>query len=67
MVCLLYPQVRKPTNVVSTICDDRGEEPTYAGVTMSELMEGEYGIADVVSLLWFKRRVPPYATRFMEM
>jgi hypothetical protein len=24
-------QVRKPTNVVSTICDDRGEEPTYAG------------------------------------
>jgi len=34
---------------------------------MSELMEGEYGIADVVSLLWFKRRVPPYATRFMEM
>lgn len=60
-------KVRKPTNVVSTICDDRGDEPTYAGVTMSELMEGEYGIADVVSLLWFKRRVPPYATRFMEM
>jgi hypothetical protein len=28
-------QVRKPTNVVSTICDDRGEEPTYYGVTMS--------------------------------
>jgi hypothetical protein len=29
--CLYVLQVRKPTNVVSTICDDRGEEPTYAG------------------------------------
>jgi len=33
---------------------DRGEEPTYCGVTMSELIEGEYGIGDVVSLLWFR-------------
>jgi ATP citrate (pro-S)-lyase len=56
-----------PTNVVSTICDDRGEEPTYCGVTMSELIEGEYGIGDVVSLLWFKRKLPKYATKFMEM
>lgn len=24
-------QVRVPTHIVSTICDDRGEEPTYAG------------------------------------
>jgi hypothetical protein len=27
----MLSQVRKPTNVVSTICDDRGDEPTYAG------------------------------------
>lgn len=60
-------KVRKPTNVVSTICDDRGEEPTYAGVSMSELMEGDNSIADVVSLLWFKRRLPKYASRFIEM
>lgn len=60
-------KVRKPTNVVSTICDDRGEEPTYAGVTMSELIEGDYGIADVVSLLWFRRKVPKYFAKFMEM
>jgi hypothetical protein len=119
-------QVRKPTNVVSTICDDRGEEPTYAGargcrsarfarcgaavnvnmhalppavhrkhahrvcvcvcgkhpghsqsvthlvihvtgVSMSELIEGDYGVAGVVSLLWFKRSLPKYATKFMEM
>ena len=30
-----------PTNIVSSICDDRGEEPTYNGVDMSTLIEGE--------------------------
>ena len=34
-------QVRVPTNIVSSICDDRGEEPTYNGVDMSTLIEGE--------------------------
>ena len=33
-------QVRVPTNIVSSICDDRGEEPTYNGVDMSTLIEG---------------------------
>ncbi len=61
------PQVRVPTHIVSTICDDRGEEPTYNGVTMSELIEGDYGIGDVISLLWFKKQLPKYATKFMEM
>ena len=37
------PQVRVPTHIVSTICDDRGEEPTYYGVSMSELIEGGMG------------------------
>lgn len=59
--------VRVPTNVVSTICDDRGEEPTYAGVPMSELVESGAGVGDAVSLLWFKRRLPPYAVRFVEI
>ena len=36
------PQVRVPTNIVSSICDDRGEEPTYNGVDMSTLIEGEW-------------------------
>jgi ATP citrate (pro-S)-lyase len=65
--CIVPLQVRVPTNIVSTICDDRGEEPTYNGVTMSELMEGDYIVADVISLLWFKRQLPKYATRFIEM
>lgn len=56
-------RVRVPTHVVSTICDDRGEEPTYYGVTMSELVQNDHGIGDVISLLWFKRKLPSYATR----
>ena len=59
--------VRVPTNVVSTICDDRGEEPTYAGVPMSELITSGAGVGDAVSLLWFKRRLPAYAVRFIEI
>jgi len=53
--------------VVSTICDERGEEPTYAGVTMTSLMTGDFCVGDVISLLWFKRQLPQYATRFIEM
>ncbi len=59
--------VRVPTNVVSTICDDRGEEPTYSGVPMSELSNSGAGVGDAVSLLWFKRRLPAYAVRFVEI
>jgi hypothetical protein len=32
-------RVRRATGIVSTICDDRGDEPTYAGVPISELIE----------------------------
>ena len=60
-------QVRVPTNIVSSICDDRGEEPTYNGVDMSTLIRGDYSVGDVISLLWFKRSLPKYASRFIDM
>ena len=50
--------VRVPTHIVSSICDDRGDEPTYNGVSMSELIEDDFGIGDVIALLWFKRKLP---------
>lgn len=34
---------------------------------MSELIENDYGVGDVLALLWFKRKLPKYATKFMEM
>ncbi len=59
--------VRKPTNFICTISDDRGEEATYGRVPISEFVEGGNGIGDVISMLWFKKRLPPYATKFIEM
>jgi ATP citrate (pro-S)-lyase len=60
-------KVRRPTGFLSTICDDRGEEPTYAGIPMSEVIEKDYSLGDVISLLWFKRKLPKYAAKFIEM
>lgn len=60
-------KVRAPTHIVSTICDDRGDEPTYAGITMRQLIESESSVGEVVGLLWFKRKLPRYATRFIDM
>jgi len=59
--------VRVSTNVVCTISDDRGEEPTYGGESMSALLARGAGVADVICLLWLKRVLPPYATRFIEL
>lgn len=60
-------KVRAPTHIVSTICDDRGEEPTYAGVPISTIVEKGFGVGDVICLLWFKRSLPAYCIRFIEM
>ena len=34
---------------------------------MSTLITGDYNVGDVISLLWFKRQLPKYATRFIEL
>ncbi|CAN6911587.1 unnamed protein product [Brassica oleracea] len=60
-------KVRAPTHIISTISDDRGEEPCYAGVPMSSIIEQGLGVGDVISLLWFKRSLPRYCTKFIEI
>ncbi|KAJ1911414.1 ATP citrate lyase subunit 1 [Tieghemiomyces parasiticus] len=59
--------IRKPASFVSTICDDRGQELLYAGMRISDVFKEEIGIGGVLSLLWFKRRLPGYASKFIEM
>ncbi|GAA6034023.1 hypothetical protein NBRC10512_007568 [Rhodotorula toruloides] len=59
--------VRKPAAFISTISDERGQELLYAGMPISKVFEEDIGIGGVVSLLWFKRRLPAYATKFLEM
>ncbi|RAP38183.1 ATP citrate synthase [Candidatus Marinamargulisbacteria bacterium SCGC AAA071-K20] len=60
--------IRKETNFICTISDDRGDEAHYAGHPISSVATPETGftIADVISLLWFKKRYPKWATDFIE-
>ncbi|KAI9318054.1 citrate synthase-like protein [Dichotomocladium elegans] len=59
--------VRKPASFVSTIVDDRGQELLYAGMRITDVFKDQIGIGGVLSLLWFKRRLPDYACKFIEM
>jgi len=62
------PAYRRPKQFICTISDDRGEEATYAGYPISSvaLPETGKGIGDVISLLWFKKVYPKWATEFIE-
>ena len=62
------PSSRKPKNFICTISDDRGEEATYAGYPISSVATPDTGktIGDVISLLWFKKVYPRWATDFIE-
>jgi|YNPNPStandDraft_1061719.scaffolds.fasta_scaffold00473_20 succinyl-CoA synthetase alpha subunit/citrate synthase len=59
--------IRRPSNFICTISDDRGEELLYGDMTISEVFEEDIGIGGVLSILWFKRLLPRYATKFIEM
>ncbi|KAL4952674.1 citrate synthase-like protein [Aspergillus filifer] len=59
--------IRKPAAFISTISDDRGQELLYAGMPISDVFKEDIGIGGVMSLLWFRRRLPSYATKFLEM
>jgi len=59
--------VRKPTNFISTICDESGEVHNYCGVPIDDVIGQGYGIGGVLGLLWFKKDIPVYARQFMEM
>ena len=59
--------IRKPSNFICTISDDRGEELLYGKMPISEVFKKDIGIGGVLSILWFKHQLPPYATKFIEM
>jgi len=62
------PSVRRSKEFICTISDDRGDEATYAGFPISSVATPDTGkgIGDVVSLLWFKKQYPKWATDFIE-
>ena len=59
--------IRKPSAFISTISDDRGQELLYAGIPITDVFKEDIGIGGVMSLLWFRRRLPRYASKFLEM
>ncbi len=62
------PKIRRKKEFICTISDDRGDEATYAGYPISSVATPEtgFGIGDVISLLWFKKRYPKWATDYLE-
>uniref|UniRef100_A0A1W7RAR5 ATP-citrate synthase n=1 Tax=Hadrurus spadix TaxID=141984 RepID=A0A1W7RAR5_9SCOR len=59
--------IRKPASFMTSISDDRGQELLYAGIPITQVIKEELGIGGVLSLLWFQRRLPAYACKFLEM
>jgi ATP citrate (pro-S)-lyase len=59
--------IRKPASFMTSICDERGQELLYAGVPITNVFKEDLGIGGVLSLLWFQKRLPKYASKFIEM
>ena len=60
-------KMRRSTSIISTIADDRCEELLYAGLPISKVIEEGYGVGDVISLLWFKKKLPSFVSEFFEL
>jgi len=58
--------IRKPAEFICTISNDKGEELTYGNVPISKVIGEDYGIGGVIGLLWFKRELPKFATKYIE-
>ncbi|MDM7940381.1 MAG: citrate/2-methylcitrate synthase [Methanothrix sp.] len=59
--------IRRPTTFICTISDDSGEELLYAGKKISDVLDQKMGIGGVIGLLWFKKELPDYAAKFIEL
>ncbi|MFA5161758.1 MAG: citrate/2-methylcitrate synthase [Elusimicrobiales bacterium] len=59
-------KIRKPTEFVNTISDEKKDELEYCRVPISEILEKNMGIGGVIGLLWFRRQLPDYGAKFLE-
>lgn len=59
--------VRRSSDVVTTISDDRGEIVTFNQVPLDEIITKERSIGYVIGLLWFKKKLPEFAQKYVEM
>ncbi|KAG8717139.1 citrate synthase [Ceratobasidium sp. 394] len=63
---LEFGLIQKSAAFRSTISDECGQE-LYAGMRISDMFKNDIGLGGVVSLLWFKRRLPVWATKSVDM
>jgi succinyl-CoA synthetase alpha subunit len=66
-VALAEGKIRVATNFISTITDERGDQPLYAGIPLTEVVADGYGIGGIIGLLWFKKKLPKWARGFIEV
>ena len=59
--------VRRQTEFITTISSDVGEEPTYGTIPISEIVQKNYSLGDVISLLWFKKKFPTHISKYLEL
>ncbi|MFH1978616.1 MAG: citrate/2-methylcitrate synthase [Candidatus Aenigmatarchaeota archaeon] len=60
-------KIRKPTTFISTTTDERGEELEYSGIPISQIVKDDYNIGDLLGIMWFKMKLPKYASEFLEL
>ena len=58
--------IRKQTRFTTTISSDLGEEMAYGSIPVTEIIKDNYSLGEVLGLLWFKKKLPPYFTQFLE-
>ncbi|MCF2140645.1 MAG: ATP citrate synthase [Candidatus Lokiarchaeota archaeon] len=59
--------VRRPTDMVCTITDDRGDVPLYNGKGLDKIITEKKSIGYIIGMLWFKKELPDYAQEYIEM
>jgi succinyl-CoA synthetase alpha subunit len=59
--------IRRPTDVMVTISDDRGDIPKFNKIGLDTIIEQNKSIGYVIGLLWFKQELPEFAQNFIEM
>ncbi|MHA2246819.1 MAG: citrate/2-methylcitrate synthase [Candidatus Hodarchaeales archaeon] len=59
--------VRRPTDVVCTISDERGDVPMFSGVGLDSIVEQNKSLGYTIGLLWLKRELPKFAQDYIEI
>lgn len=60
-------RIRVASSFISTISDERKEELEYGNIPITTVIGKEMGVGGVIGLLWFKRELPDYARKFIEL